>query len=80
MTVQGIIKGKTIELAEDMPYAQGERVSVTVEPANEPPIGSARALLEALRQSPPLQPGDVEALERSIEEGKLPLSPPPRFD
>jgi hypothetical protein len=80
MTIEGIVKGRSIELLEAIPDLEGERVRVTLDPLPSAPLGSARAILEALRKSPPLEPGDIEALERSIEEGKLPLSPPISFD
>ncbi len=80
MTLQGTVRGRSIELNEEIPYPEGQQVTVTVEPLGPAPVGSGRAIVEALRQLPPLEPGDIEALEQAIEEGKLPLSPPVSFD
>lgn len=46
----------------------------------KPPRGSAQAVLAAIRRGPRLQPDDIEALERSIEEGKLPVRTEGIFD
>lgn len=47
------------------------RIEVPEPASNEPPIGSAAALLEAVRRGPKLEPGDIEALRDAIEEGRL---------
>lgn len=39
----------------------------------EPRRGSPQAVIAAIRRGPHLQPGDIDALERAIEEGKLPV-------
>jgi len=44
-----------------------------------PPVGSAAAILRAMGQPPHLHPSVVEAMERRIELGRLPLSDPPEF-
>ncbi|MCI0440988.1 MAG: hypothetical protein L0177_17940 [Chloroflexi bacterium] len=51
------------------------------EPLEEqPPRGSPQAILQAMREPPHLTREDVEALERAIEEGKLPVSEGNIFD
>ena len=42
--------------------------------------GSPQALLTAIRSAPHLQSGDTEALERSIQEGKVPVRSNGAFD
>jgi hypothetical protein len=37
------------------------------------PRGSPALLLRAMHDLPHLQPGDIEALEQAIEEGKMPV-------
>ncbi len=75
MTVKGRIHGKTIELAEALPYADGQEVTVfVVARGPTPPYGSAAALLDVLRQPPHIDPADVDELERAIEAGKIPVS------
>ncbi len=69
MNYKGIVKGKTIELEESLPYEEGQAVSVSVEPINngvEP--GSPNAIMKAMRQPPHLRTEDVDELERVIED------------
>ena len=49
------------------------------EPA-DPGRGSPAALLRAMRAPPHLGPGDAQALERAIDEGKLPVRAAGIFD
>jgi hypothetical protein len=74
MTYKGIAKGKIIELDEALPYSEGQPVSVSVEPFR-PEIrpGSVPAILNVLRQLPPISREDVDELEHAIEQGKLPV-------
>ena len=73
MSYTGWIKGRTIELDEPLPFADGQAVKVSVERA-EPVArtGSPRAVLEASRQSPHLPPASVAALEAAIKASRLP--------
>jgi hypothetical protein len=67
--------GNRIEFEEALPFADGQRVRVSVEPLSAAPRkGSPAAILEALRKPPHLAWEDVDELERLIEESKLPLS------
>ena len=43
------------------------------------PVKGTSALLRAMDEPPFLEPGDREALERAIEEGKLPVRYDPVF-
>jgi hypothetical protein len=60
--------GNRIEFEEALPYADGQRVRVSVEPLSaEPRKGSAVAILNALRSAPQINSADVDELERLIE-------------
>ncbi len=73
MTHRGIVKGRTIELEEPLPYPEGQPVNVSVEPLEDDlPLGSPALILKAMREPPHLTKEDVDALERAIEEGKIP--------
>jgi hypothetical protein len=73
MTHKGVAKGKFIELEEPLPYAEGQPVSVSIEPLRrEFQPGSPAAILKAMRDLPRLNPKDVDELERVIEQGRLP--------
>lgn len=60
------------ETPVDLPA--GSKVEVDVRALTEPRRGSPAALLAAMRQMTPLEPGDIEALERAMEEGRQPMS------
>ena len=47
-------------------------VEVTLRPIQDLALGSPLAILHAMRALPDLEGGDVDELERMIEEGKLP--------
>jgi hypothetical protein len=74
MTYKGIVKGKIIELAEPLPYEEGQAVSVSVE-ALHPELrpGTAAAILRVMRGLPDLNPHDVDELEQVIRRGRLPV-------
>ncbi len=75
MTIQGTIHGKTIELLQPLPFADGQRVTVSVIPeAGSPPIGSPAAILEAMRRPPHVDPETVDLMERLMAEGRLPAT------
>ena len=81
MTYRGVVRGKTIEIETGLPYRDGEVVSVSVEPtASTVGVGSPQDLLAAMHAEPHLQREDVDALERSIEEGRLPVGESGIFD
>jgi hypothetical protein len=73
MSYKGWIKGRTIELSEPLPFAEGQFVKVSVEKiAPFVRSGSPQAVLAATRQSPHVLQADVTALEAAIQDGKLP--------
>jgi hypothetical protein len=68
-----------IELEEPLSGIRGP-VEVTVRPIQEPALGSALIILQAMRGLPNLEAGDVDELERMIEAGKLPTRAEGLFD
>ncbi len=75
MSYTGWIKGRTIELDEPLPFADGQAVKVSVERVESPArVGSPLAVLTASRQSPHLSPASVAALDAALTEAKLPPS------
>jgi hypothetical protein len=81
MTYRGVVRGKTIEIETGLPYRDGEVVSVSVEPAVASlGCGSPADFLAAMHAEPHLRPEDVDALERSIAEGRLPVRESGIFD
>ena len=79
MTYKGVVRGTTIELEHPLPFPEGQQVCVEVR-AEAAAIGTAAALLAAIRKPSGLQPGDVEAMERAIEDGELSVSDGAIFD
>ena len=74
LTYKGIVRGKTIELEQQLPFPEGQAVSVSVEPLEEKPQLDVRAVIRQIMHEPPhLSSEDVDELERAIEEGKLPV-------
>ena len=74
MSYKGIVKGRTIELEEPLPYSEGQPVSVVVEPfAGQPQAGSPAAIRQVMHEPPHLKGEDVDELERAMEEAKLPV-------
>ncbi len=74
MTCKGIVKGKTIELEQPLPYPEGQPVNITVQPAHREDIpGSPACVLRAMDELEHLEPGDIEEFEKAIREGKLPV-------
>jgi hypothetical protein len=80
MKYKGIVRGRTIELDEPLPYAEGQEVDVEVELVRKPVKGSPQAILLAMSEPPHLSSEDVDALERAIEEGQLPFIDEGIFD
>jgi hypothetical protein len=64
---KGVARGRVVHLEGGVSLPKGTAVSVLVE---EPTKGSPAAVLEAMRRLPNLKPGDVDELERMIEQGK----------
>lgn len=61
----------------DLP--QGTELQLQVTPVRPPP-GSPEAILKAMSEPPHVTREDVEALEKAIEEGKLPATDKGCFD
>ena len=81
MSYKGIAKGKTIELEESLPYAEGQPVSVVVTPlAAQLQAGSPAAIRQVMHEPPHLVWEDVDELERAIEEARLPVRQAGAFD
>ena len=81
MLYRGKIKGNAIEFECGLPYEEGIDVCVIVESLDEDlrpgvPADIVRMVLE----SPHISDEDIEALERSIEDGKSPPSKGWSFD
>jgi len=71
-----------VELDEPVTEIEGP-VEVVLRPAKQKPTGTAGrpvAVLDAMRALPNLEAGDVDELERMIEEGKLPTASEGLFD
>jgi hypothetical protein len=62
----------------DLPI--GAELDIEVRDRSDPERGSPAAVLRAMRAPPHLEPGDAEALERAIEEGRLPVRATGAFD
>ncbi len=81
MTYTGIAKGKIIEFAEDLPYAEGQAVSVSIAPLEEQPqTGSPAAIRKVMHEPPHLNWIDVDQMEEAIAQGKLPARQGSVFD
>jgi hypothetical protein len=68
-----------VDLDEPVSGIRGP-VEVTLRPIAELAAGSPAAVLHAMRALPKLEPGDVDELERMIEQGKLPTGTDGIFD
>jgi hypothetical protein len=80
MSYRGIVRGKVIELEDEVVLPEGTEVEVMVkEPQGEEltpsgyPKGSSRAILAAWTTAPHCIPEDVDALSQAIEQGKRPI-------
>jgi len=70
---------KHIDLDEPVSGIRGA-IEVTLRPIQDVTLGSPLAILHAMRALPDLEAGDVDELERMIEEGKLPTRSDGLFD
>jgi len=72
---RGRAKGNTIELAESLPFPDGQSLRVEVEAW---PVmaraGSAQAVRQAMGSLPHLATADVSVLESAIEHGEIPVA------
>ncbi|HLN84868.1 MAG TPA: hypothetical protein VK200_00355 [Candidatus Limnocylindrales bacterium] len=81
MTYTGIAKGKIIEFAVDLPYADGQAVSVSIAPLEEQPqTGSPVAIRKVMHEPPHLKWSDVDEMEHAIAQGQLPVHQGSVFD
>lgn len=83
MTVQGTANGKSIELDEPLPFPDGKRLTVNVEPeldVDELPLGSPARILKAMREPPHITKEDTDELLRLIDEDKRPPNDRGCFD
>jgi hypothetical protein len=81
MTYKGVVRGKTIELEEPLPYPEGQLVSILVKPLEgESQAGFPMAIRQVMHEPPHLRWEDVDELERVIQEGRLPVSHGGVFD
>lgn len=72
--------GKVLIPVGPVDLPTGRELEIEVTDLGDPPRGSPAAILKTLRSLPPLEAGDGDALERSIEEGKLPVRNEGIFD
>ncbi len=73
MSFKGIARGKLIELDQSLPFSEGQRLNVSIEPlAHETGESQAQRILRVLREGPHVDPADVEAMMKVIEEARLP--------
>ena len=78
---KGIVNGKTIKLDKPLPYPKGQPVKVSVEPLGDTlQPGSAMAIKQVMHEEAHLHWDDVDALERAIEQGRLPIHQESVFD
>lgn len=72
MVYRGIARGKTIELEECLPYAEGQPLRVSVEPfAGQLQPGYPVAIQQTMHGLPHLAREDVDALEQAIADARL---------
>jgi hypothetical protein len=81
MHTRGVVKGKSIELAEILPYAEGCIVNVIIEPEDASlQRGSPTAIRQAMRAQPCPSEEDVSEMEQAINAGQLPVQESSVFD
>ena len=81
MTYRGVVKGKTIELEEPVPYPQGHGVVVSIEPiTNYTEAGSPVRIRAVMHEPPRLDSAAVDDLDRSVEAAKFAVRPGGTFD
>ena len=81
MNHKGIARGKTIELEDELPYPNGQPVSVSVAPLpTSLPPGVPAVVRQAMHDFPHLRNEDVDELERAITEAQLPMQHQGVFD
>ena len=79
-TLRARFDGTALIPLDPVDFPVGAELDIEVRARSTPAQGSPAALLQAMSTPPHLQPGDVEALERVIEEGKLPIRAAGAFD
>jgi len=71
MVYRGVVKGNVVVLEGAAGLPEGTEVEVLTKVPGRRRKGSARAVLEAMREPPHLLPEDVDALEEAIKASKL---------
>ncbi len=66
MGYKGTVKGKVIELDEPLPYPDGTRVEVTVQPEKKPRKGSPQHIVQLLAGT--LTPEEADAILKAAME------------
>ncbi len=66
MSYKGTVKGKVIELDEPLPYPDGTRVEVTVQPEKQPRKGSPKLIVQLLAGT--LTPEEAELIRKAVSE------------
>jgi hypothetical protein len=80
MVYKGIVRGRTIELEEELQDWDGRSVIVSVELWPDLPLkGSPAAVLQAAQAPPHVGTDAVDEMEHWIQESQLPLAEPLLF-
>jgi hypothetical protein len=80
-TLRATFDGKVLIPIDPVDLPQGEILEVEVRAStDELPPGSPARLLKMMSEGPHVSSEDVDALERAIEEGKLPVRQAGIFD
>jgi hypothetical protein len=66
-TMKGVVRGKTIELEDELGFPDGQKVSVTVEPVSSASSPTSAEALESLRRAAGTWADDTEELDRYLE-------------
>jgi len=81
MPYKGTVRGKVIELENDVALPEGTEVEIVVKDQEKKtmspsghPRGSPQAILKFLDTPPLCTPADVEALLQAIRQGRRPAS------
>ena len=81
MTYKGVAKGKIIELEEELPYSDGQAVSISIAPLDlQFQASTAAAIRKAMHEPPHLKWIDVDQMGEAIVQGRLPVRQGSVFD
>lgn len=79
-TLRARFDGKVLIPLDPVDLPIGADLDIAISERADSARGSPAALLRAMGTPPHLNPGDAEALERAIGEGKLPVRTAGAFD